>query len=106
MFQLCHCHAMSSAKCADRKSSFSKRSNSTQPHRPCKSNCAIPNWDGEFITGKDKRLPLRRKLRTQLPLIKKQFALSKRYAPVLPKSDTKPGTLKIAIKYMSPWLSY
>ena len=49
---------MSSAKCDDRKSSFSKRSKSIRPHGPCKSNCGIPNWDGEFITDKDKRLQL------------------------------------------------
>ena len=105
MSQLLRCLAIPSAKFGDRKDSFSKPLKSIQPHRPYNSNCGIPNWLGEFTTGKDKRLQLGRKLTTQLPLIKRQSALSKRHAPVLPRSDFKPGTLKIVTKYMSPWWS-
>src|SRR5579864_8636694 len=80
--RLWHCRTMSSESCGDRKGSFSRQSKHIQPQRPYTSDYTIPNWDGEFATGKDKCLQLRRNLTRQLPLIKRQSALSKTYAQV------------------------
>src|SRR6266567_3901681 len=89
--RLWRCRIMFWESCGDRKPSFRKRSKHIQPHRICRSNYATPNWDGEFTAGKDKRLQLRRKLTTQLPLIKRRSELLKRRARASPKSGIGPA---------------